>query len=282
MKKSWVFGGLLTATLLGSMLCRLWQRRAAWEDSGLLTPGHPSTYLLLALAGVAAVGFFLLGRWTAKGRSFESYLDAFSLPHKGLLALYALAGALMVAAGVVGLLRWAREEELTLSQIAMSFVLLPGGMGAALTGWVNGQHEEAKGRFAWPLLLPAYAGCLWLIAVYQARATEPAVMGYAFAFLGGLCAVICCATVAAFSFEKPMPALTVWLGGVALTALGVELVDAMNAKDAVQALVALGYMLYLAGQCKCLLTRADQPADLERWTPPAETEDADNEVTDHE
>lgn len=281
MKKRWVYGLFLAVTLLGSVACRLWQRGAAWEEGGLLTPGHPSTYFLLVLTALAAVGFFLLGRFAAKGRSFESYLDAFALPHKALLALYVLSGALMVAGGVAGLMQWSQNVELTLSEKALSFALLPGGVGTAMVGWVNAQSQEAKGRFAWPLLLPAYAGCLWLIATYQHRATEPTVMGYVFAFLGGLCAVAFCAAAAAFSFEKPMPVFTLWLGGLALTALGVSLVDAIEEGDAVQTLVTLGYMLYLTAQSKCLLTRADTPADLERWTPP-ETEDAENEVTDHE
>lgn len=285
MKKRWAYALLLAATLMGAALCRLWQRRCAWEAGELLTPGHPSTYCLLAVAAVAAVGFFLLGRWTAKGRSFESYLAAFSLPHKGLLALYVLAGGLMVAGGVAGLTQWwAQSESLSVSEKAMSLALVPGGMGAALVGWVNSQAQEAKGRFAWPLLLPGYAGCLWLIAVYQDRATEPNVMGYAFAFFGALCAVICCYTASAFSFEKPMPTLTVWLGGVALTALGASLVDDLNAGDAVQALVSLGYMLYLAAQTACLLTRADRPADLERWTPPQGegTQETQEEVEEYE
>lgn len=281
MKKRWAFAALLAVTLVGSMACRLWQRQAAWEEGGLLAPGHPSTYLLVALTALAAVGFLLLGRFAAQGRVFESYLDAFALPHKSLLVLYVLAGALMVAGGVVGLLDWSRGLEPPISQNAMSVAMLFGGVGTAMVGWVNAQREEAAGRFAWPLLLPAYAGCVWLIATYQARATEPAVMGYLFAFLGGLCAVVFCAVCAGFSFEKPMPVFTLWLGGVGLAALGAALVDAMEAGDTIQSLTTLGYMLYLTAQTKCLLTRADAPAALERWTPP-ETEDAENEVTDHE
>lgn len=304
MKKRWAYALLLAVTLTGAALCRLWQRRCAWEAGGLLTSGHPSTYCLLAVAAVAAVGFFLLGRWTAKGRSFESYLAAFSLPHKGLLALYVLAGGLMVAGGVAGLTQWwAQSESLSVSAKAMSLALVPGGMGAALVGWVNSQAQEAKGRFAWPLLLPAYCGCVWLIALYQARATQPTAMAYAPALFGAVCAVIGCCAVAAFSFEKPMGRQVIWLSGVALVALSVEVADSLVALRAAaadgllaepaawsartvwgQLLVCLGYMLYLAAQTKCLMIRQDAPAQLERWTPPAEDEaqDVENEVSDHE
>lgn len=303
LKKRWIWALLLAVALAGAALSRLWQRGSAWEEGGLVTPGHPATYTLLAVLAAAAVGFFLLGRWTAGARRFESYLDAFSLPCRGLLAVYVLAGALMVAGGVLGLMELTRQGAAP-RQRAAGLALLPGGidavvvgwinnlallfggMGAALVGWVNSRREEAKGRFSWPLLLPGYAGCLWLIAIYQDRATEPNVLGYVFVLLGALCAVSCCYTQAAFSFEKPMPTLTVWLGGMALTALGVELVDALLTGDAAQGLVSLGYMLYLAGQSWCLLTRADRPADLARWTPPedgtGQREETQEEVERHE
>lgn len=282
MKKRWVYGLFLALTLAGAVACRAWQRDAAWDEGNLLTPGHPATYCLVAVVLAAAVGFFALGRWTVKGKTFSSYLDAFALPQKSLLAVYVLAGALMVAGGVAGLTQWSQHVELTLSEKLLSLALLPGGLGTALVGWVNSQGQEAKGRFAWPLLLPAYVGCVWLVAVYQARATEPNVMGYVFTFLGAICAVACCYTVSAFSFEKPMPMLTVWLSGVAMTALGASLVDDAMAGDTVQMLVTFGYLFYLAGQTKCLLTRADEPAQLERWTPPAQTEETQEEVQEHE
>lgn len=284
MKKRWVFALTVVALLPAGVLCRVWQRTAAFEESGLLTPGHPSTACLLAVLVLAAVGFLALGRWCAKGETPLGYLASFALPQRGLLAVYVAAGALLVAAGALGLWRWSQREELGLSQIILSAGLLPTGVSLGLVGWLNGQREEAKGRFAWPLLLPGYCGCLWLIVIYQARATEPTVMGYAFAFLGAACAVICCYAIAAFSFERPMPVLTVWLGGVALVALSVSLVDAAWAGDSFEQLVSAGYLFYLAAQLKCLLKRRDDPARLEAWTPPQEdkTQDVDIEVSDYE
>lgn len=277
MKKRWVFALMVIILLPAAMLCRLWQRRTAFEESGLLTPGMPATYCLLALAALAVVGFFLLGRWTAKDAAFESYLSAFALPQKGLFAVYLAAGAFLVAAGVLGV----RERQLGLTdqlgRYILSVALLPGGLGIALVGWLNTQRREAAGRLAWPLLIPGVCGCLWLIAAYQSNTGNPNAMAYAPYLLGALCASICCYAIAAFSFEKPMPLLTVWTGGMALVALAVSLVDGA---DSVEKLTALGYLFYLAAQLKCLLTRRDDPADLERWTPPVE--ETEIEVDSHE
>lgn len=277
MKKRWVFALMAVILLPAAMLCRLWQRRTAFEESGLLTPGMPATYCLLALAGLTAVGFFLLGRGTAKGGEFGSYLAAFSLPHKGLFAVYLAAGAFLVAAGALGI----RERQLGLSEqlsrYILSVALIPGGLGMALVGWLNAQRREAAGRLAWPLLIPGACGCLWLIAAYQSNTGDPNAMAYAPYLLGALCASVCCYGVAAFSFEKPMPLLTVWTGGMALAALAVSLADGA---DSAEKLTALGYLFYLAAQLLCLLTRRDDPADLERWTPPAE--ETEIEVENHE
>ncbi len=277
MKKRWVFALMVVVLLPAAMACRLWQRNTAFEDSGLLTPGMPATYCLLALAVLAAVGFFLLGRWAAKGAELGSYLAAFSLPHRGIFAVYLVAGAFLVAAGVLGI----REHRLglddQLSRYILSIALLPGGLGMALVGWLNTQRREAAGRLAWPLLIPGVCSCLWLIAAYQSNTSNPNAMAYAPYLLGALCAAVCCYAFAAFSFEKPMPLLAVWMGGMALVALSVGLVDGT---DSVKQLVALGYLFYLAAQLKCLLTRCDDPAPLERWTPPAE--ETEIEVENHE
>lgn len=303
MKKSVVFGLSAAALMAAAIACRLWQRGAAFEpDTGLLAPGHPATWCLLAVLAAAVVGFGALSVWSMKNVAFDSYLTAFSLPRQWLAAVYVLAGALLVAGGVLGLWR-DPGEEVSVSRTILSVVLFPAGVGVGLVGWLNGRREEARGRFAWPLLLPAYCGCVWLIALYQARATQPTAMAYAPALFGAVCAVIGCCAVAAFSFEKPMGRQVIWLSGVALVALSVEVADSLVALRAAaadgllaepaawsartvwgQLLVCLGYMLYLAAQTKCLMIRQDAPAQLERWTPPAEdeTQDVENEVSDHE
>lgn len=280
MKKKWVFAAVTLVTLALTAACRVWQRGTAFEPDGLLTPGMPASRWLAAAVALAAVGFGLLALWVKRGRSFESYLDAFALPCRSLLAVYCVAGALLVASGVAGLMNWA---DAAISQKALDILLAPTGLSVALVGWLGGEGQEGRGRFAWPLLVPPFTGCVWLVAVYQARATEPNMVGYCFAFGGAVCAVIGCYAVASFSFEKPMPVWAMGLGGLGIVLLGGQFADAYLAQSYGELFCVAGYLLYLTAQLKCLAVRSDCPPELERWTPhEADESDKEVEVADDE
>lgn len=280
MKKKWAFAAVTPVALALTAACRTWQRSTAFEPDGLLTPGMPASRWLAAVVALAAVGFGLLALWVRRGRAFESYLDAFALPCRSFLIVYCVAGALLVAGGVAGLMSWAGAS---VSRRALDILLVPTGVSVALVGWLGGEEQEGRGRFAWPLLVPAFTGCVWLVAVYQARAIEPNAVGYLFAFGGAVCAVIGCYAVAAFSFEKPMPVWAVWLGGMGIVLLGGQFADAYLAEDYAELLCVAGYLLYLTAQLKCLMVRSDCPPKLERWTPDEAGEsDKEVEVADNE
>ena len=280
MKKLLAFGLPLTAAVALAAYLRWWQRLTAFETSGLLTPRAPATWCLVGLVLLAAVGFFLLarrllssgGRRVKGGTDFQSYLSAFALPHRVMMVVYLLSGGLLVAAGLLGI----RERQLGLSdQISryiFSIALVPTGLDLALVGWLGAQRQEAQGRFAWPLLLPGWCGCAWLISAYQAHTAQPNMMAYALYLLGALCAVGGCYYMAAFSFERPRSASCAWLSAMGLTLLATAVVDALMTKNTCQGLVCLGYMLYLAAQLKCLLYRSAVPAKLEPWEAPVEDE----------
>lgn len=288
MKKQWTFPLALAALMLAAGALRFWQRRTAFEwDTGLLIPGMPATGCLTALAVLAAAVLGLLAWKTAKDREFRSYLDAFACPAKVAWPVYILAGAMLVAAGAMGLHERAIGLSGQVSQLILSVGLLPAGAGVGLVGWLNSQTEEGKGRFAWPLLLPGYCGCLWLICAYQTHTGNPNEMEYLFYFLGMVCAVVCCYLMAAFSFEKPMARACLWTGGMALVLLATAMVDQLflqgdETGSRMTQYVILGYMLYVAAQLTCLLRRTDHPAQLEPWVAPEETENEENEVTEHE
>ncbi len=289
MKKRLSFGlTALALTALG-VVARLWQRNTAFEpETGLLTPGMPATYLVVAVALAAAVGLFLLGRWAAKDAPIESYLTAFSLPHPAVLALYVLSGALLVAGGVWGIMDYLdAATPSSVLWLILSIVLIPAGACVGLVGWINGRREEAKGRFAWPLLLPGYCACLWLILAYQARTTHPNVMGYAMIMFAAVCAAVFCYVAASFSFEKPRTGTGLWLGGMSTVLLGMACVDFALEGDRMCLFIALGYGVYALGQTLCLIWRCEVPAALTRWTPPPEKpkeaeKTEETEVKDHE
>lgn len=289
MKRSYAFGLSLAALMAACSGLRWWQRSAAFEpDTGLLTPHAPATYCLVAAVALGAVALLLLSRWVARETKLSGYLAAFSTPWSKTLWLYMLAGALLVAAGVLGIQAHRMGLDSQFSRYVLSICLCPAGVGVVMTGWLNGCPEEGAGRFAWPLLVPGYVGCVWLIAIYQSRITQPNLMGYAFYLLGAVCAVLCCYAMASFSFEKPMPATTLWLGGMALILLGMSAVaDFAPQGQYRELLVSGGYLLYLAAQLGALVHRCHVPAQLTAWTPPQEDEpeagqEDEIEVSDHE
>lgn len=286
MKKLLTFGLPLAAAVAGCAGLRYWQRATAFEpDTGLLTPGSPWTWCLLALFAAAAVAFALLARRVSRGVEWRGYLAAFSLPHRFMLAAYLLAGGLLLGAGVLGIQQNRLGLDDQLSRYILSIVLVPTGLDLALVGWLNAQRQEAQGRFAWPLLAPGWCGCVWLIAAYQAHTAQPNVWAYAPYFLGAVCAVTACYVMASFSFERPRPAWCLWLCAAALVLLTAAVVDALMLGDHYVLLVCLGFMAYLAAQMKCLLYRAQTPAGLEPWTAPQaeeKEEEVESEADEHE
>lgn len=287
MKKSCVYALSLAVLMAAGCAARQWQRLTAFEpDTGLVTPHAPATYCLVAVVVLAVAALFFLSRWVTKEARFSGYLAAFSTRWGATLWLYVLAGALLVAAGALGI----QEHRMGLNDQVLSYVasicMCPVGVSVALTGWLNGCPDEGVGRFAWPLLVPGFGSCLWLLMGYQARASEPSVMEYVFYMLGAMCAAVCCYLIAGFSFERARPAATLWLGGLALALLAMSVtVDLLPQGRRVEALVSGGYMLYLAAQMGALLHRCHAPAKLVAWTPPQEDEagqEDENEVTDHE
>lgn len=309
MKKWLAFGCPLLIAVAGAAGLRYWQRVSAFEETGLLTPGAPATWCLVGLVLLSAVGFFLLARLLlgpAKARRLREdgprgYLAAFSLPHRALMVVYLLAGGLLLAAGLIGIRNHQAAAQLMkttgmtakelaavnvelagyyrLSYYVFSIALVPTGLDLALVGWLNAQRQEAQGRFAWPLLLPGWCGCIWLIAAYQAQTAQPGVMTYAFYFLGALSAVGACYMMASFSFERPRPVWTAWLCAMGLTLLGTAAVDGYLLGNTYRLLVCLGFMIYLAAQLKCLLYRSQVPADLEPWQ---SVNDDETEVSEDE
>lgn len=281
MKKRMTFGLATLALTLGAALLRIWQRRAAYEpDTGLVIPGHPATACLVALLVLGGLALLALSRWCVRDGELTSYLRAFALPHRGLLTLYLLSGALLVGAGALGLAQVRAGAEVQLSRTVLSVCLIPGGLSMALVGWLNTQKREAEGRFAWPLLGPAVCGCVWLVAAYQANTADPVVMDYALALLGAVCAACACYTMASFSFEKPQGMWCLWLCAMGLALLATKVADALRERTI--PLVSLGYGLYLAAQLFCLLTHCEVSAQLEPWRAPVDKAEYDVELEESE
>ena len=290
MKKLLIFGCPLLLAVAGAAGFRYWQRSADFDADGLLTMG-PASLCLVILVIAAAVVFLLLShmsfadlsarRLQQRQEKPRGYLAYFALPHKVMILVYLLAGGLLLAAGLLGMGEYRAGLSAKMSYYIFSIALVPTGLDLALVGWLNAQKEEAQGRFAWPLLLPGWCGCVWLISAYQAHTAQPSAMAYAFYFLGALSAVGASYMIASFSFERPRGVTCAWLSAMALILLATAAVDGWVGENRPQMLTCLGYMIYLAAQLKCLLYRLAVPAELIPWVP-NEEDDEKTEVSEDE
>ena len=289
MKKLLTFGGPLLLAVAGAAGLRYWQRRAEFDVDGLLTVG-PASICLVILVILSAGAFLWLSqtslahvtaRRLQRQKMREGYLASFALPHKAMILVYLLAGGLLLAAGLLGVGEYRAQLSGKISYYIFSIALVPTGLDLALIGWLGAQKEEAQGRFAWPLVVPGWCGCIWLISAYQSQTAQPNAMAYGLYFLGALSAVGASYMMASFSFERPRPVACAWLSAMGLILLSTAAVDGWVRKDTPQLLTCLGYMIYLAGQLKCLLYRTEVPAQLIPWTP-AEGEIPDSQRPDHE
>ncbi len=280
------FGAAALAGVVGAVLLRRWQRASAFEAAGYLIPGKPATWCFVGFLILAAAALFLLARVAAKEvrGTQRSYLAAFSMADRPwIFVFYLLAGALLVAAGAMEVTAQAWQEEVFLGRRVLGVLLAPTGLDLALVGWLNLQRQEGRGRFAWPLLIPGFCGCVWIIMAYQSQSFRHTPMAYGPYLLAVLCAAVAAYRFAAFSFERDRTALTLWVAALAAVLLAVAGPELWQEGDRTAALTCAGWWVYVTAQMWVMLCRLSRPAALEPWIAPAdEREENEPEVSEHE
>lgn len=274
---------ILTAVLGGvSFILRRWQLATAFEpETGLLIPGAPATYLLVAVTILGAAAYLLLCRGCGKESYPDSYAHCFHAPNPVPLAMCVLAGGLLVAAGILGIWEVARGATEQWSRAVLGAGTILTGIALEEIGRRNFAGKPEKGRLALVLLVPGYCACGWLVVAYQGHTVNPNVMEYMFLMLGIVAAILGCYFLAAFSFEGPKPRLAVWSCAMAVQLLCTSLADG---GDAMNSCIAGAFALYLFTQMTVLLYRGSVPSDLPALElPPLEDgKKAENEVNEDE
>lgn len=263
------------AFALAGFFLRRWQLVDAFEaDTGLLTPGRPSTIALVAAVAVGALVILALSVALFRGKAKGGYLANLAAPNLAVGILTIVAGGLLFAGGVLGVRDYALHMNERIMRLVLSLALVPTGISVGLIGLLGQQRKEGKGRFSAVLTVPGYCACLWLIAAYQGHTANPNIMEYVFLLLGIMCVTFACYAAASFSFEKPRPLMC-----ALFSALGVVLL-AVSAADlgwGMELLVNVGFALHLLIQLVCLVSCRIWPPQLEEWTPPAKTPDQEQQ-----
>ena len=219
MRKEIVLPSLAVGGGIVGLLLRRWELATAFEaDTGLVTPNMPSTWALIIWSALLAAAFILLCR--GKHRSFAGGYDA-AFAAKGntvYITAMVLAAFLLLASAVLNYMGIpaAYAEAVAAARAGNAqgtplFNVLPrailGALAAAsffcvLSTGRNNYRGEGKGKFSFPLLAPAYMGCIWLIAAYQGRAGDPVRQDYIYELFAIISSLLGLYFMAGFSFER--------------------------------------------------------------------------------
>ena len=219
MRKEIVLPSLAVGGGIVGLLLRRWELATAFEaDTGLVTPNMPSTWALILWSAVLAVVFLLLCR--GKHRPFHGGYDAAFAARGNTVYVTAmvLSGFLLLASAVLNYMGIpaAYQEAVAAARAGNAqgtplFNVLPRAMLGLLSAISffcvlstgrNNYRGEGKGKFSFPLLAPAYMGCIWLIAAYQVRAGDPVRQDYIYELFAIIASLLGLYFTAGFSFER--------------------------------------------------------------------------------
>lgn len=230
MRKDLALPALALAGGVAGFFLRRWQLSSAYQpETGLFVHGAPATYALLGLTALLAGLFLLLLREKREG--LDDFLPAFGSPGAGQMTLFAAAGILLLAAGVLGavdglqaLRLWRASPEeyqlsLPASQLLTSVLCILAGLGVLYMGRMayRGALSD-QGCFLAPF--PALAALVWLFSTHLKHGTEPVLMKYAFTLFAALLLTLAHYYAAGFLYGRPRPRLTAFCALMG-TALGI-------------------------------------------------------------
>lgn len=267
MKKDMILPGLAVVGGAAGFALRKWQLTAAFHpETGLFTHGAVPTYLLMGLTVLLLLAF-LLGV-QGKLEMPKDFLPSFACPQPGQMTLWAAAGLLFFAAGLVNLMEGAQLFQLwqvtpasdrdptqltfTVSRLLCALLCLGSGASLLMMGKsaYRGELPQSLGLLA---PLPAFAGLLWLFSTHLEHGTEPILMEYGFTLAASALLMLGHYYVAGFLFGRPRPrrALFFSLCGVVLglTSLADGLSLGLSVLTAAFVLSALAFSRALLGNC---------------------------------
>lgn len=215
MRKNILLPGIAVAGGIVGFLLRRWELATAFEaNTGLPIPGAPASLVLIAFSAIVTLALLLLCR--GKHRAFSGgYDQAFCAKGNTLymICMVLCAALLLVTAGLLagGLSATYRAAQSGLGGASPLLTVLPrailavlcavGGLCVLSTNQNNyrGLH---KGKYSFPLLVPAYAFGLWLIAAYQGHEADPVQLHFVYEILAIIASLLGLYFISGFSFER--------------------------------------------------------------------------------
>ena len=239
---------------------RRWELATAFEaDTGLPIAGAPATMALIALSVVVAAVLLILS-FMGKYPRFSGYDQAFSAKDNTLYAMAGiLSGFLLIGAGGLMAYDFATGANPIYTRLIVAVLAVASGLCVMSTVRDNFKGEN-KGKYSVPLLIPAFAFCVWLIAAYQVRAGDPVQLDYVYELFAIITSLLALYFMAGFSFEKAKCGPMVFFSLLDLPFALVTLADEHDWAT----LVLYGFaILYLLTSSALLLYNAARPLPQE-------------------
>ncbi len=181
---------------------RRWELATAFEaDTGLPISGAPATLALIALSVVVAAALLALS-FVGRCPRFQSYGQAFWARDNTLYAMAGvLSGFLLLAGGALMAYDFAQGANPVYTRLIVAVMAVVSGVCVIVTVRDNFKGTNG-GKYSVPLLIPAFAFCVWLIAAYQVRAGDPVQLDYVYELFGIIAGLLGLYFIAGFSFDK--------------------------------------------------------------------------------
>lgn len=253
MRKEIVLPAATVAVGAAGFLLRRWELATAFEpDTGLHIPGSPATWALIALSAALAAALVLLCR--GKYPDFAGgYDQAFQAKGNTLYATAMILSAFLLLAAAGGMvLSFLRRENTVVTRLILA-ALCVASFACVVATTRNNFRGEGKGKYNFTLLMPAYTGCVWLIAAYQVRAGDPVQLDYIYELFAIIAVLLGLYFNAGFSFERGKP-----FRAVLFSLLGVyfSLVNLADGHDPATTLLYGFAVVYLLSSTAVLLHNA--------------------------
>ena len=292
MRKEIVLPCVAAGAGAAGFLLRRWELATAFEpDTGLVTPGMPATYALLALSAALAIVLIILcrGKHNSLPGGYDQAFDAKgSTPYitAAVASAFLLLGAsLLLFAGLPGDYREAVATVLSGQSGSPMFTVMPRALLALLalisffcllSTAKNNYRGECRGRYSFTILIPAYTCCLWLIAAYQQRAADPVILDYFYELIAIIASLLGLYFTAGFSFER---AKVFRASFFSLLGVYFSIVTLADEHELAMVLLYLFAIVYLITSTCVLLHNASRPEGAWKPQPPAGTDETETEGT---
>ncbi len=290
MRLPWLI--LAGAGAVAGILLRKMQLENAFEESGLATPGAPTSVMLLCGLAIIAAIFAMLTAWQPirkdnRGRPLGADRALISPETKVFPVLLVIAAFLALVAAPIFLSQGFqlltsafRTKDMGETVTNNGLLVFAAGIGAVLTfiGLFQMAREcnapGRRGRSGYGGVMPAAGCCIWLMEHFRSFAPHPELWEYGPQLIAIALAMFFYLDLASLASSAPHPKRALWLGAMTVVLSALSLLQAPNFGDLAllcsQLLAAIAVLWQMPDHLNQPLPSSTRPAPREPLSNPEE------------